>query len=194
MKQLVTGLGLAALTALVNVADAAPVAVSLPANFSLQAYTGTAAVNAGLLDADGVLWTVQEQARDGLQSWYLFFDPLNASRLRATVNFGAPIVAVYTTSAELAATQAEWSVDIDGDGQWNDYAAHRLMGLEGADTVNWAFGGTALTLDWRASDPGDHVRVLLWQPQDQTVPEPASAALALLGLGLAGALRRRTAR
>lgn len=192
MKQLVTGLGLAALTALVNVAVAAPVAVSLPANFSLQAYTGAAAVNAGLLDADGVLWTVQEQARDGLQSWYLFFDPLNASRLRATVDFGAPIVAVYTTTAQLAGTQAEWSVDIDGDGQWNDYAWHRLMGLEGADSVNWAFGGTSLTLDWRASDPGDHVRVLLWQPQDNAVPEPTSAALALLGLGIATAMGRRS--
>lgn len=188
MKQIVTGLCLAALA---QIAPAAPVAVSLPANFSLQSYTGAAAVNAGLLDADGVLWTVQEQAHDGLQSWYLFFDPLNAARLRATLDFGAPIVAVYTTTAQLTATQGEWSVDIDGDGQWNDYAWHRLMGLEAADSVNWAFGGTTLSLDWRASDPGDHVRVLLWQPQGNAVPEPASAALALLGLGLASALRRR---
>lgn len=188
MKRIVTGLSLAALA---QIAPAAPVAVSLPADVSLQHYTGAAAVNAGLLDADGVLWTVQEQARDGLQSWYLFFDPLNPARLQATLDFGAPIVAVYTSTAQLTATQAQWSVDLDGDGQWNDYGWHLLMGLEGADTVNWAFGGRQLQLDWRASDPGDHVRVLLWQPQGHAVPAPASAALALLGLGLAGALRRR---
>ena len=38
----------------------------------------------------------------------------------------------------------------------------------------------------------DHVRVLLWQPQDNAVPEPTSAALALLGLGIATAMGRRS--
>lgn len=185
MKQLVTSLALAALA---WTAQAAPVAVTLPGPFTLTEYSGMAPVNAGQLDGDRVLWTVREQGHDGLQSWYLFYDPLNPGRVRATLDFGAPIVAVYSTTAELAATQAAWSVDIDGDGLFNDYAYRQLMGLESVDLISWTVGSSLLTIDWRADDPGDHVRVLV---QGHSVPEPASAALALLALGAATAAARR---
>lgn len=167
-------------------ASALPVTLSITAGVSLQAYGGPQALNAGLLDTDQVLWAVREQARDGLQAWYLAYDPLNPRRLQAVLDFGAPIVAVYTTRRELADSLADWSVDIDGDGTWDDYATRPLMGLEREDRVTWDLGGTTLAVDWRAEDPGDHVRVLVWQPAND-VPEPASAALALAALGALGA-------
>jgi len=191
MKQLVTSLGLALLAV---GSQAAPVAVTLPTSFTLTPYSGTVAVNAGLLDSDRTLFTVREQAHDGLQSWYLVYDPLNPGRVRATLDFGAPIVAVYATTAELAASQADWSVDIDGDGVFNDYAFRNLMGLESVDITTWTVGGSLLSIDWRADDPGDHLRVLVRLPQENNVPEPASAALVLLGLGLGAASARRRRR
>jgi hypothetical protein len=191
MKRLVIGALLAGALSLVT---AAPIAVTLPSAVSLQTYHGTAPLNAGQLDADEVLWLVREQAHDGLQAWYLFYDPLNPHRLRATVDFGAPIVAVFSTRETLTNSQAAWQVDIDGDAVLDDYAWRPLMGLEAGDTLSWTLGGTQLSLDWRADDPGDHVRVLVQvAPDTQAVPEPASAALVLAGLAAAAAVRRRRA-
>lgn len=187
MKQFVTGCCLAGLATL---ASAGPVALSISSGAVLQAYTGGTAVNAGLVDDDGTLWTIAEQAHDGLQSWYVFYDPLNPRRLRATIDFGAPIVAVYTTREDLVATQADWRIDVDADGLFDDYAWRPLMGLESEDVVSWTLGGTTLTLDWRADDPGDHIRVLV-QPAAGAVPEPGSAALVLAALGAAAAASRR---
>ena len=182
----------ACLAACMAAAAAAPVAVSLPSAISLLPYTGSEPVNAGRLDTDDVLWIVREQAHDGLQAWYLFYDPLNPRRLQATLDFGTAIVAVYSTRDELIASEAGWQVDIDGDGLFDDYARRPLMGLEAADTLNWALGGTQLTLDWRSDEPGDHVRVLVQaDPASHAVPEPASAALVLLALAAAGAAHRR---
>ncbi len=197
MKQVVTKTRLALAAAVAATlaggvaapAAAMPVALSISGGIGLQAYTGSTALNAGQLDVDNVLWTVREQARDGVQSWYLAFDPLNPRRIVAQLDFGAPILAVYTTSRELADTVAAWSVDIDADGVLNDYAARPLMGLEPEDRVNWTLGGRTLALDWRADDPGDHIRVLV--AAAQAVPEPGSAALALLALGALGAAARR---
>lgn len=188
MKRLVIGALLAGALSLVT---AAPIAVTLPSAVSLQTYQGTAPLNAGQLDADAVLWLVREQAHDGLQAWYLFYDPLNPHRLRATVDFGAPIVAVFSTRDTLTASQTAWQVDVDGDTVLDDYAWRPLMGLEAGDTLSWTLGGTQLSLDWRADDPGDHVRVLVQAAQ--AVPEPASAALALIGLAAAAMVRRRRA-
>lgn len=192
MKHLVSAACLAGFTVL---ATAAPVATSLSSGATLQNYQGSAAVNAGAMDADGVLWTVREQAHDGLQSWYVFFDPLNPSRLQATLDFGAAIVAVQTSRDGLIATQTDWQVDIDSDGLFDDYARRPLMGLEAVDSVDWTVGGSLLSIDWRADDPGDHIRVLVQAPQApqpaQPVPEPASAALVLLALAAAGTAGRR---
>lgn len=98
--------GAACLAATLAGAAAAPVAVSLPSAVSLHTYAGSAPVNAGRLDTDDVLWIVREQAHDGLQSWYLFYDPLNPRRLQATLDFGAAIVAVYGTRDALIASEA----------------------------------------------------------------------------------------
>lgn len=167
-------------------AQAAPMLVSLDPGYSFQAYTGTAAVNAGDLDTRSVLFRIEEQRIGGLQSWYLFFDPAGTQTVTATIDFGAPIVDVLTTSSDLAATRSTWQVDVDGDGIFDDYATTLLMGLEGQDSVSWVQGSSLLGISWNAWDPGDHVRVLV-----QVVPEPGSIALASLGLLALGLARRR---
>jgi hypothetical protein len=185
MKRLLTCALSSALLA-VGTAQAAPVALTLNPGYTLAAYGGSAAVNAGNLDTRDTLFHVREQRIGDVQSWYLFFDPAGAQTIQATVDFGAPILDVIVTSTGLAATRSTWQVDIDGDGVLDDYATTMLMGLEGQDSVSWALGGHTLALAWNAVDPGDHVRVLV-----QAVPEPATAALVALALAGAGLARRR---
>jgi MYXO-CTERM domain-containing protein len=188
MKQIVRRwISLALLAA--GAAQASPVVVSLDPGYSFQTYTGAAAVNAGNLDRRSVLFRIEEQQHSGLQSWYLFFDPAGSQSVTATMDFGAPIVDVITTSGGLAASRSTWQVDVDGDGLFDDYATTLMMGLESQDSVSWVQGSSMLGISWNAWDPGDHVRVLV-----QAVPEPGSALLAALGLGALGLARRRKTR
>lgn len=168
-------------------AHAAPAVDSMTTGFGLAEYTGSAAVGAGLVGVNSTLFYVDEQTQGGVKSWFIFFDPAGTQSIEATLDFGQPILGVVTTRAGLTATQAAFSIDIDGDGLLNDYNLAAAVGLEASDTVSYVVGGSTLTLDWRASNPGDHVRVLL-----STVPEPGSFGLAALGLaGLAGLRRPR---
>ena len=164
-----------------SLAHATPVVSTLNTGYSLVEYTGTAAVNSGRLDARNTLFYVREKQIGNVQSWYLFFDPAGVQSIQATVDFGAPILQVIGGNAQLASGASLWGADIDHDGLFDDYDNVIAMGLERADTVSWALGGSTLGLNWNASDPGDHARILV-----QVVPEPASAALALLALGAAG--------
>jgi hypothetical protein len=186
-------LALAALVLAGGAAQAAdPVASGLPAGYTFSEYSGAAAVGAGLIDTDSVLWFIDEQAVAGIKSWYIFFDPLDAQRITGTVTFDTPIVNVLTTKTQLDSTNATYGIDVDHDGIFNDYTTSFLIGLEIADHITWAPGGHTITINWGTSDPGDHIRVLT-EARTPPVPEPETYALFAAGLGALAWRARRAA-
>lgn len=183
-------LALSALAALASCAALAgpPTAPAITPGFSFTEYSGSQAVGEGLVDVPFTVFYIDEKVVGGTKSWYLFFDPgLRTQGVLATIHFDNPIAAVFTTRAELDASNAAYGSDSV------TYGSSRFIGLEPCsvehvfcDAVSWAPGAQDLKLDLSALDPGDHMRVLV------AVPEPVSPLLFAVGLaGLALTVRRK---
>jgi hypothetical protein len=110
-----------------------------------------------------------------VRSFYVWFDPLRTGRMRGTVTFANDILAVITANGELADTDYLGNPNIN-------YLNKGARGLEGPDT--FSVSGKTLTVDFRASSPGDFVRVMT------SVPEPSTWMMIILGFGLIGAALR----
>ena len=102
-------------------------------------------------------------------SHYVFFDPGPDQSVVGTVNFDADVLAIITSTSNLANSDFLANTGIN-------YLSPALRGLEAGDAVTIS-GARQISFDVTAGTPGDYVRVL-------TVPEPA--ALVLMGLGIAG--------
>ncbi|MGI9240409.1 MAG: VPDSG-CTERM sorting domain-containing protein [Verrucomicrobiales bacterium] len=132
-------------------------------------------------------------ANTTVASHYVFFDPRRSSRQIGWVEFDGDILGVATDRANLAASDQLF------DHAGVNYLNHRLRGLESRrDTVTIGSGvqSNRLFVNWRASSPGDYVRVFTAVPSPATsataqVPDGGSMAFLLGGslLGLAGARR-----
>ena len=182
-------LAIAALLLAGGAAQAAdPVASGLPAGFSFSESSGAAAVGAGLVDTSDVLFFIDEQTVAGIKSWYIFFDPPGVQRVTATITFDSPIVSVLDTKPALDSSNATYGIDVDGDSVFNDYSTSLLIAPEPGDVTTWAVSGTTVTINWLASDPGDHIRVLV---QANPVPEPETWGLFAAGLAALGWRARR---
>ncbi|SIO16668.1 PEP-CTERM protein-sorting domain-containing protein [Parasphingorhabdus marina DSM 22363] len=115
-----------------------------------------------------------------VNSHYVFFDPLARGTTGVGyVDFDGEIIGVLSGKADMDATDT-----LLGLGAVN-YVSVSLRGLEAADSFNVV--GNRLNIDFRASSPGDYIRVLT-----APVPEPSTWAMMIGGFGLVGgAMRRR---
>lgn len=117
-----------------------------------------------------------------VDSFYVWFDPVNspATTLNGTVTFGREILGIILTTNELNASDAFFA---RGD---VDYSSNGFRGLEfggGGDSAS--FSGNTLDVTFRATSPGDYIRVLT-----AAVPEPSTWLMLLLGFGLIGGAMR----
>ena len=123
---------------------------------------------------------------DTVASHYVFFDPLNAIRQQGFVDFDADIFGIITSSGLLGASDFLANTGIT-------YLGPNFRGLEAEDSVSIdSTNARRMLVNWRASSPGDYVRVLTMESPLAVIPLPAALPLFLTGLsGLAFVRRRR---
>jgi hypothetical protein len=118
-----------------------------------------------------------------ISSHQVFFDPLYGLDQMATVTFSQAILGIITLTADLVASDF-LGADLAGMGPGSGYTDFNLRGLESADSALFTLmDPNSITIDWKASSPGDFIRVIT----ASAVPIPAafwlfgSAILAIVG-------------
>jgi hypothetical protein len=182
---------------LAGTANAAVVDVTItaPPGATWIDYTGTGPIGDDSFDMNGNIYTMNEQknvelgadvavmggviaAGTKVDSHYVWFDPEDRLAGKADFTFTGKILGIIIGKAGLEATETVLGLaDVT-------YLYPRLVGLEIGDFVISA--DNVLTINWRTSSPGDHIRVIT-----AAVPVPAAGGLLALGLLGLGALRRR---
>lgn len=139
--------------------------------------------NDNINDNSNVYWFYESTGTwlgQAVNSWFVFWDPKNSLGANGTITFDQPILFVHDVKSELVSTASFQKLGVT-------YNYPTLVGLESnTDTVTKS--GKVLTLDWMASNPGDHIRVMT------AVPEPSAYALSgaalLVVMGFVGRRRR----
>jgi hypothetical protein len=101
-------------------------------------------------------------------SHYIFFDPGPSENIIGTVNFDAPVLAILTSTTNLADSDFLANTGVN-------YLNPSLRGLEAGDSVTIS-GTNQIRFATTASTPGDYVRVLT-EFSPAAVPEPNSYLL-----------------
>lgn len=159
---------------------ASPVVLDATSGTTFEQYSASTTVGIGAVNADNTLYFIDEGTVGTYQSWYIFYDPATPSNIEALLQFDQNIVAVYSKRSTIDATTPTYGA------AGINYGSRGFTGLEGNDALTWT--DNLLLLDWRSSDPGDHIRVLtLASP----VPEPLSSGMLLGGLFAVAWLSRR---
>jgi PEP-CTERM motif len=166
-----------------TVASAQPVA-SLSGSYTFVDWltVNNATVGIGAVDDNARVYYLKEKQIGDFQSWLIFFDPRGTQSVTGTITFAENIAGLFTTSADVNVNSAAYRLT-----PTVTYGENTLTGLEQIDAAS--FAGNVLSIDFSASDPGDHVRVLT-----NVVPEPSTYALMTLGLAAMGIVSRRQRR
>lgn len=118
-------------------------------------------------------------------SHYVFFDPATFAHQIGSVAFDSDVLGIITSSANLGASDFLINNGVT-------YENPTLRGLESGDSATIS-GLRTISVNWRASSPGDYIRVLTaFSPgASRSIPNPS--VIALLGAGLVGfgSLRRK---
>jgi hypothetical protein len=158
-------------------------APSASLNRTFSEFTGSGPIgNNNINDRSRFFWFYESSGSYGeksVDSFILLWDPFSGG-VSGTIRFDSPILALIDDRAELTATAG-----FQKPGLVYDYSRARV-GLEAGDRSRTSFVDDVLTLSWRASNPGDMVRVLTASSNGlgllQVVSEPQ--AIALIGIGL----------
>jgi PEP-CTERM motif len=149
---------------------------------SFEEYSG--ASTAGAAAAHGnTFYFVDEKIGALGKSWYLFFEPSSLASISATFTFDGDILGVFSTRADLNASNAEYGVP------GVTYGGLFFTGLGRHDS--YSFSGNVLTLNLRSFFPGDHVRIFTSTATATAVPEPATYVLLAISLVAVGFIARR---
>lgn len=115
-------------------------------------------------------------AGETVASHYIFFDPNLATTITGTVDFDSDVIGIITSTNLLSASDILANTGVN-------YLSPGLRGLEGGDNVMIS-GTQQISISWRASTPGDYIRVLTQFSPAATIPEPGT--IILFGSGLIG--------
>lgn len=121
-------------------------------------------------------------------SHYVFYDPADAvlSRIQGTVDFDSEVVGIITSRGNLAASDFLANTGIN-------YLNPIERGLEAGQDFVSISGPQQISVDFRATSPGDYVRVLTLRSPG-FIPEPAGLGLVVVAgwlLPVSTRLRRR---
>jgi hypothetical protein len=115
-------------------------------------------------------------------SHYIFFDPGPAQEVIGTVNFDSNVLAILTSTTNLAASDFLAQTGVN-------YLSPAQRGLEAGDSVTIS-GPRQILFDTFASSPGDYVRVLTEFSPAAEMPEPGGVVLFGSGLAVVAILSR----
>ena len=181
ISRLAAGFTALCLAAAAQAAD--PTVDSLTPGVSFAEYSSVTPVGQGQVDSN-TLFFIDELTGPLGKAWYVFYDPADARNVFANITFDAPITGVFSTRSALDGSNATYGAP------GINYGTSFFIGLEDR-TDAFTVVGNVLTIDWRAVDPGDHIRVFT---QVTVVPEPETYALFMAGLLAVGFITRRRPR
>lgn len=123
-----------------------------------------------------------------IASYYMYFDPKNTTDVAARFKFDNDILGIITNERTSSANDhfmlSDYLIDAGVPGANIPGAHFNARGLEIGTSESITFhNAKEIEIDWRASSPGDQIRVIT------AVPEPAS--MAALAIGAVAMLRRR---
>jgi hypothetical protein len=195
MKAILSTVAALMITGAAN-ATVVDVTISSPVGATWVDYVGAGPIGDDSFNMDFTFYTMNEQqgvtlagdvavaggsiaAGTEVSSHYVWFDPERLRHGLADITFDGRILGIIIERPGLQATEAELGLA----GVTYEYPS--LVGLESYQDFA-SYVGNVLTIDWRASSPGDHIRVIT-----AAIPVPAAGGLLALGLLGLGALRRR---